>query len=128
MLTGKNKAKEWAATQFKWTKADAERAFESLAFPADETTLINAMLNFAGPEMKKRQNLQGAQRSQVTKKVAYIKQIQLKHAADIQQFQEDLKQERSQWLGFIRILYGMASKVGIKDPFIEHILETYDAA
>jgi hypothetical protein len=63
----------------------------------------------------------------VTQKKAYIEKIELDHAENIRKFQEEVKKERSHWLGLIRIMYGIASKLGMKDPMIEHILNTYDA-
>jgi hypothetical protein len=126
-FTTKASAIDYAASMG-WTKADAKLAFEGLVLPIDEFALLNRMVRFSGPIMLKRQNLQKAQKGQVTKKNAYIEQIELKHAESIRQFQEEIKEERSQWLRLIRVLYGITSKFGMKDPMIEHILNTYDAA
>lgn len=123
----KESAKTYAVAMG-WTKADAILAFKSLQLPIDEFALLNLMVQFAGPVMKERQFLQGAQKGQVTKKLKYIQKIELDHADSIQKFKDDVDNERSQWLGLIRIMYGIASKFGMKDPMIEHILKTYDNA
>jgi hypothetical protein len=125
-FTTKASAIDYAASMG-WTKADAKLAFEGLVLPIDEFALLNIMVRFAGPVMVKRQNLQRAQKGQVTQKKAYIQRIELDHAENIRKFQEEVKEERSRWLGLIRIMYGIASKLGMKDPMIEHILNTYDA-
>jgi hypothetical protein len=129
-MLSKSEAIGWASNQFRWTKKDVERAFvfDEVTFPVEEAIVMEALIRFAGPELRQRQNLQKAQKAQVTMKKSYIEQIELDHAAQIQEFQDNLKEERSQWLAFIRVIYGVARKLGMKDPFIEHILETYDAA
>jgi hypothetical protein len=111
-----------------WSKADAKQAFDKIKLPIDELSLLNIMARFAGPVLLKRQYLQRAQKGQVSQKLTYIQKIELKHAEDIQSFKDEVKQERSQWLGLIRVMYGIASKFGMNDPMIEHILNTYDAA
>jgi hypothetical protein len=111
-----------------WTGADANLAFKSLQLPLDEVALLNIMAQFSGPVMKERQFLQSAQKGQVTKKLKYIQKIEIEHADSIQKFKDEVEHERSQWLGLIRIMYGIASKFGMKDPMIEHILKTYDNA
>jgi hypothetical protein len=113
-----------------WTEVDSARAIKSggIKTPIDEITLLNAMVRFAGPELINRQNLQKAQKNQVNQKTTYIQKIELKHAASIQKFQDEVREERSHWLGLIRIMYSIVSKFGMKDPMIEHILSTYDAA
>jgi hypothetical protein len=116
------------ATQMSWTGADAERAFAGLKAPVNEITWLNAMAQFAGAELASRQNLQAAQKGQVTKKTAYIQQKELEHADSIRKFQEEVQEERSRWLGLIRVMYSIASRFGMKDPMIDHILKTYDAA
>lgn len=116
------------AADLGWTKADAKLACENLPLPIDELSLLNIMVRFAGPVMLKRQYLQGAQKGQVTRKLNEIKKIELDHAEAIQKFQDEVRKERSQWLGLIRIMYGIANKFGMTDPMIEHILKTYDAA
>jgi hypothetical protein len=116
------------AKEMGWTGADANRAFKGLKAPVEQMTVLNLMVRFAGPELDKRQDLQKAQKGQVTQKLKRIKKIELDHAEAIQKFQDEVREERSHWLGLIRIMYGIASKFGMKDPMIEHILSTYDAA
>ena len=115
------------AIKMGWTGADASLAFKALKLPSNEFALLNIMVRFAGPVMRERQFLQSAQKGQVTKKLNYIKKIEIEHADTIQKFQDQVKEERSHWLGLIRIMYGVASKLGLKDPMIEHILKTYDS-
>lgn len=56
------------AKQFGWTAA-AEKAYIELELKAaDEHALLNALVNFAGPTLLKRQQLQFAQKGLVTKR------------------------------------------------------------
>jgi hypothetical protein len=59
-----------------WTKADSERAVESIDFKLnpDESTIFSKVLGFAGSELLQRQRLQAAQKGQVTKRNNEIKQ------------------------------------------------------
>jgi hypothetical protein len=78
-FTTKKAAIEYAISMG-WTGADASLAFKALQLPTDEVALLNTMVRFAGPVMKERQFLQAAQKGQVTKKLNYIKAIEIKHA------------------------------------------------
>jgi hypothetical protein len=121
-FTTKKAAIEYAISMG-WTGADASLAFKALQLPTDEVALLNTMVRFAGPVMKERQFLQAAQKGQVTKKLNYIKAIEIKHADTIQKFQDQANEERSHWLGLIRIMYSVASKLGFKDPMIDWSLD-----
>jgi hypothetical protein len=67
-----------------WTKADAQRALESINFKTnidiDELFVRRAASQFAGAELSNRQNLQRAQKAMVTKRnnqiQSYIVQIE----------------------------------------------------
>ncbi len=115
------------AKKFNWTAADAGRAFEGLNIKdADEQTLLLALVNFAGPELLNRQRLQGAQKAQVTKKTNYIKKIETEFANTISEYEEALEEERSLFVGIIAGLYKLAKPFGLKDPWIETLLATYE--
>ncbi len=87
-----------------WTKADAQRALESIDFKAntdiDELIVRRAASQFAGAELIKRQNLQRAQKGMVTKRnkeiQAYISQIEeltLKIGSNNSENSAELEQE-----------------------------------
>ncbi len=115
------------AKKFNWTVADAERAFDGLDFKkADEQDLLLALVNFAGPLLLERQRLQGAQKAQVTKKTNYIKKIETDFANKVSEYEETLEQQRSLLVGIIAGIYKFAKPFGLKDPWIEALLATYE--
>jgi len=115
------------AKKFNWTAADAERAFYGLDFKeADEQTLLLALVNFAGPQLLERQRLQGAQKAQVTKKTNHIKKIETEFANKVSEYEEAIEKERSLFVGIIAGLYKLAKPFGLKDPWIEALLTTYE--
>ncbi len=115
------------AKKFDWTAADAKRAFVDLDIKeADEQTLLLAMANFAGKELLERQRLQAAQKGQVTKKKNEIKKIELEFAATIESHEKEIHQMRSSFIPVISSLYKFANKFGLKDPWIEALLATYE--
>ncbi len=125
-MTTKKQAIEFA-TKFNWTAADAERAFDGLNLKeTDEQALLLALVNFAGPELYKRQRLQGAQKAQVTKKSNHIKKIETEFAKQIDEFKEQLEQERSIFVNVISGLYKFGRRFGLEDPWIEALLTTYE--
>lgn len=81
---------------------------------------------YAGPELKVRQRLQAAQKAQVTKKTNYIEQIELAHADAIEGYETQLKAERSQFVSVIGAVYKFAQKFGLKDLWVETLLDQYD--
>ena len=114
------------AKKFNWTAADAERAFDGLDFKkADEQDLLLALVNFAGPLLLERQRLQAAQKAQVTKKTNYIKKIETDFANKVSEYEETLEKERSLFVGIIAGIYKFAKPFGLKDPWIEALLATY---
>ena len=115
------------AKKFNWTAADAERAFDGLDFKkADEQDLLLALVNFAGPLLLERQRLQAAQKTQVTKKTNYIKKIETDFANKVSEYEETLEKERSLFVGIIAGIYKFAKPFGLKDPWIETLLATYE--
>jgi hypothetical protein len=115
------------AKKFGWTAKDAERAFTDLNFKeADEQALLLALVKFAGNELAERQRLQGAQKAQVTKKVKYIKEIEVEFSNKIGEYEELLKQERSSFVNIIAGVYRIANRFGLEDPWIEALLAKYD--
>jgi len=114
------------AKKFNWTAADAERAFNHLDFKnADEQALLLALVNFAGSQLYERQRLQAAQKGQVTKKTNYIKEIETEFANKVSEYEQALEQERSIFVGIIAGVYKFAKPFGLKDPWIEALLATY---
>ena len=114
------------AKKFNWTAADAERAFNGLDFKnADEQALLLALVNFAGSQLYERQRLQAAQKGQVTKKTNYIKEIETEFANKVNEYEQALEQERSIFVGIIAGVYKFAKSFGLKDPWIEALLATY---
>lgn len=125
-MTTKKQAIEFA-TKFNWTAADAERAFADLSIQeADEQALLLALVKFAGPSLAERQRLQGAQKAQVTKKVKYIKEIEIDFANKVNEYEEKLQQERSNFVNVIAGVYKFAKRFGLEDPWIEALLATYE--
>jgi hypothetical protein len=115
------------AKKFNWTAADAERAFKGLDFKkADEQALLLALVNFAGPQLLERQRLQGAQKAQVTKKTNYIKKVETEFASKVNEYEEALEQQRSIFVNIIAGFYKLAKPLGLKDPWIEALLATYE--
>ena len=115
------------AKRFDWTVADAKRAFVDLDIKeADEQSLLLAMANFAGKELLERQRLQAAQKGQVTKKKNEIKRIELEFAQTIESHEKEIHQMRSTFIPVISSLYKFAKKFGLKDPWIEALLTTYE--
>ncbi len=114
------------AKKFNWTAADAERAFNGLDFKkADEQALLLALVNFAGSHLYERQRLQAAQKGQVTKNKKYIEKIETDFANKVTEYEEALEQQRSIFVSIIAGVYKFAKPFGLKDPWIEALLATY---
>lgn len=115
------------AKKFGWTAKDAERAFADLSFKEfNEEALLLALAKFAGPQLAERQRLQGAQKAQVTKKTKYIKEIEVNFANKVNEYEDTLKKERSTFVNIIAGIYKFAKPFGLKDPWIEALLVTYE--
>lgn len=119
----KTEAENWAASRG-WTKADAKRAFElaNLSFPQPEDVILISLIDFAGPELKKRQGLQAAQKGQVTKKKKEITNMAHQHQVEIAGQKQKLEEERSFWRGLLATCYEAAQKIGFYDSSIEDFL------
>jgi hypothetical protein len=115
------------AKKFGWTKADAERAFADVDLKqADDNTLLLALAAFAGPTLLERQRLQSAQKSQVTQKKNYIEKIETEFSAKVSEYEETLKTERSTFVAVIARVYAIAQQFGLRDPWIDTLLEQYE--
>ncbi|NJM67563.1 MAG: hypothetical protein HC851_18765 [Acaryochloris sp. RU_4_1] len=114
------------ARGFGWNKVDGERAFKDLNLPTDEVTLLNAMVRFAGPELKHRQHLQGAQKGQVTLKKKELEAIEKQYEQMVQSYENQIRCDRSDFTMIIKTCYGIAQKFGYKDPWIESLIVAYD--
>jgi hypothetical protein len=125
-MVTKKEASEFAK-RYNWTVKDAERAYANVALEnATEQDLINALLVFAGPELLERQRLQAAQKAQVTKKKNYIEKIEADFASKIEEADSQISELRSTFLPLIAKLYNFAKPFGLKDPWIEALLVTYN--
>ena len=125
-MTTKKQAIE-LAKRFNWTAEDAKRAFADLNIQeADEQALLLALVKFAGSELAERQRLQGAQKAQVTKKLKYIKEIEIDFANKVSEYEEKIEQERSTFVKIISIFYKVAKPFGLEDPWIEALLAKYE--
>ncbi len=120
----KTQAIEYAA-QTGWTKADARRAFDGLQFPTDEITILNTMVRFAGPELLDRQRKQAAQKAQVTIKTNIVNDLSKQFEDMVDDYENQIKSDRSSFIALIKALYSVAQKFGYKDNWIESLLVTY---
>ncbi len=113
-----------------WAKADVERALQEFDFSKDlsDKQLWITLSKFAGSELLKRQRLQAAQKSQVTKRDNKIKSIELNHAANVDNLEKKVQKERNEWRQILNRVYSFANKLGFKDPMIEKIIKQDDAA
>lgn len=117
------------AKKFNWTAKDAERAFTQADMDiqeADEQMLLMALVKFAGPELRQRQYLQAAQKGQVTKKVKYIKEIEIDFADKVNEYEQTIHKERSLFINLIKTIYQFAKPLGFEDPWIEALLSKYN--
>lgn len=125
-MVTKKEASEFAK-RYDWTAKDAERAYANVALKnATEQDLTTALLAFAGPELLERQRLQAAQKVQVTKKKNYIEKIESDFANKIEEADRQVSELRSTFLPLIAKLYSYAKPFGLKDPWIEALLVTYN--
>lgn len=115
------------AKQFNWTEADAKRAFSHIDFHAtNQQELLIELAKFAGPELLNRQRLQAAQKSQVTRKKNEIKQIEAEYQQHMEQSQQTIQEMQSLFIPVIAKLYRFSQPFGLKDPWIEAMLATYE--
>jgi hypothetical protein len=115
------------AKSFDWTEADAKRAFIEIDLKeANEETLLLAMAKFAGFELLERQRSQAAQKAQVTKNRNYIKKIELEFTETVEAQEKEIAEMRSAFLPVIFKLYKFGQSFGLKDPWIEALMTTYE--
>ncbi|MBD2080723.1 hypothetical protein [Leptolyngbya sp. FACHB-17] len=120
------------AVKLGWTQEDAKRAYEligvnlNLVADDDEFTLALALADYAGEVLYDRQRKQAAQKAQVTKKTNEIERIKTAHAAKIEQYEENLKLQRSQFVGIISRIYKFAQRFGLRDAWIDALLISYN--
>lgn len=124
-LFNKTQAIEYIA-KAGWTKADARRALDSLQFPTDEITILNAVIRFAGPELFDRQKQRAAQKAQVTIKKKMVDDLSKQFEIMVDDYEEQIKNDRSAFVTLLKTLYGIAQKFGYKDNLIDSLLVTYD--
>lgn len=84
------------------------------------------LADYAGEVLCERQCKQAAQKAQVTKKTNEIEKIKITHSKRIEQYEENLHLERSQFVGIISRIYKTAQKFGLKDAWIEALLISYN--
>ena len=127
-MRSKKEAIEFAI-KFNWTAKDAERAFTKANIDikeADEQMLLMSLVKFAGSELLERQRLQAAQKGQVTKKVKYIKEIEIDFADKVNEYEKTIHKERSLFISLIKTIYQFAKPLGFEDPWIEALLAKYN--
>lgn len=120
------------AVKLGWTQEDAKRAYESigvnldLVADDDEFTLALTLADYAGEVLYERQRKQAAQKAQVTKKTNEIERIKTAYSEKIEQYEEDLDLQRSQFVGIISRIYNFAQKFGLRDAWIDALLASYN--
>lgn len=119
------------AQEHGWTIADAERAYQAANITFGQETpshqeIILALVNFAGPELKRRQGLQAAQKGLVTKRNNYIQELESNYSQTIEEIKKEAYRETSALVGAIGLLYKFARPLGLRDPWIETMLDTYN--
>jgi hypothetical protein len=113
------------AANLGWTKADAKLVCENLPLPIDELSLLNIMVRFAGPVMLKRQQLQAAQKGQVTVKNRKLEELSKNFEEMVTDYETQIHDDRSQFVSLLTLLYGFAQKFGYHDDWIDTLIKTY---
>lgn len=129
-FTSRTQATKYIAATYTWTQADARRALENLEFkssPQSEEALLIAMAAFAGPALFERQRLQAAQRAQVTIRTRQVEDLSKTYEEMVSDYEAHIKQERSNFINLIQGLYGFAQRFGLRDPWVEALLATYNS-
>jgi hypothetical protein len=136
------------AQKLGWTKADAKRAYEELKVDfadlqstldyykhqhgIDDVTerdiaiLSLVLADFAGEVLFDRQRKQAAQQAVATKRKDKIKEIELNHAKEMSDVQKSVKEQESILMEFIVRVYAMLKVFGVKEPWIEALIEVYE--
>lgn len=136
------------ARKLGWTKADAQRAYQELnvdfndlqstldhykhEYGIDDVTerdiaIFSLVLaDFAGEVLLDRQRKQAAQQAVATKRKNKIKEIELNHVKEIDDTKKSLKERESVLVEIIVKLYGMLKVFGVKEPWVEALIEVYE--
>ncbi len=136
------------AQKLGWTKADAQRAYEELKvdfadlqstldyykhqYGIDDVTerdiavLSLVLADFAGEVLLDRQRKQAAQQAIATKRKDRIREIEQNHVKEIADVQKSVKKQESILMEFIEKTYAMLKFVGVKEPWIEALIEVYE--
>ena len=136
------------ARKLGWTKADAQRAYQELnvdfndlqstldhykhEYGIDDVTerdiaIFSLVLaDFAGEVLLDRQRKQAAQQAVATKRKNKIKEIELNHDKEIDDTKKSLKERESVFVEIIVKLYGMLKVFGVKEPWVEALIEVYE--
>lgn len=125
-IANKTQAKAFSV-EVGWTQADGARAFSNAEFPMDRVTALNMMVQFAGPELRNRQYLQGAQKAQVTRNRNKVDNLEKELVTVIDTYEEKLTRDRSQFITVIKTVYGLLRTFGYRDQWVEALIETYDS-
>lgn len=116
------------ATNCGWTAADAQRAYQELDLQqANQEQLILALLKFAGPELSQRQRAQAYQKAQSTLKTKKIEAIETEFSQKIKEGEEKIIEMQSTFLAVLFRVYAFAKVFGMKDPWIEALIEAHKA-
>ncbi|WP_013334707.1 hypothetical protein [Gloeothece verrucosa] len=114
------------AKQYNWTEADANRAFfdENIKSATEQDILI-LLAKFAGPELKTRQTLQAAQKGQATRAAKGKRLAEEELEKHLKETAQKFEEMNSIFIPLIEKLYGIAQRVGLKDPWIEALINMY---
>jgi hypothetical protein len=122
--TTKTAAAKYAVTMG-WAEIDAKRAFEALPLPIDEIALLNIMVRFAGPVLKERQRLQGAQKGVATTRARELEALSKQFSAMVTDYEDQIENDRSAFVPIVKTLYSVAKPFGYRSAWIEALLATY---
>lgn len=93
----------------------------------NEVAILNKLVRFAGPELLQRQYLQGAQKSKVTRNKNLLKKAESNYKDMVEEYEEQIKLERSSFIGVIEFVYGITKTFGYRDAWVESLLTTYES-
>ena len=136
------------ARKLGWTKADAQRAYQELKvdfndlqstldhykheYGIDDVTERDiavfslVLADFAGEVLLDRQRKQAAQQAVATKRKNKIREIELNHVKEIADVEKSVKEQQSNLMEFIVRLYGMLQVLGVKETWVEALIEAYE--
>ena len=119
------------AKKYGWTIADTDRAYKAANITFVQNTpseqeLLLALVQFAGPELKARQSAQAAQRGLATKRHNYIQELKISYSQDVKKLEQKIDKQKSLFVNAIDWLYKRFRAFGLRDQWIETLLETYN--